>query len=89
VFGAPPFCVLLVPPFCGLVPELPPAPAVEEVDVEPEPDADVEPEVDPGVEADVVAPEDPLSEPPQPLNKPTNATARAAARRLKINMAEP
>jgi hypothetical protein len=91
VLGAPPFCVLVVPPFCGLVPELPLAPAVEEVDVdvESEPDADVEPEVDPGVDADVAVPEDPLSEPPQPLNKPTNATARAAARRLKINMAEP
>jgi len=34
-------------------------------------------------------PEEPLSEPPQPLNKPTNPTARAAARRLKVNMVEP
>jgi len=77
VFGAPPFCVLVgVPP-------------VDEVGVDPEPDDDVEPEVDPAVEADAAAPDDPLSEPPQPLNKPVNATARAATRKLKVNMAEP
>ena len=76
VLGAPPFCVLVgVPPVCVLVPEAPvDASPVDEVGV------------DPGVAA---VPEGMLSEPPQPLNKPINATVRAAARRLKVNMVEP
>jgi hypothetical protein len=97
VLGAPPFCVLGVPPDCVLVdeppvcvvvPELPVDPAVVDVDADPPSVVvDVDPVVDP--DADVGAAAAEVSEPPQPFNKAVNATARAAARSLKVNMAEP